>query len=89
MLQGIRFCIALDIPMTDSLIEGIIKRGTSYNLSRIGNGIAYIGFNHSRYEDNSTKISLGYVLLNSYTIIHDIIITINLGYISCYGIDCF
>ena len=62
------------------------QRGTSYNLSRIGNEISYISFNQSRNEDNSTRISLVFVLLNFYTITHDIITPINLGSISCYGI---
>ena len=55
------------------------QRGTSYKLSRIGNGISYIGFNRSRNEDNSTRISLVHILLNFYTNTHDIII----GSISC------
>ena len=53
---------------------------------RIGNEISYIGFNRSRNEDNSTRLSLVYILLNFYTITHDIITPINLGSISCYGI---
>jgi len=62
------------------------QRGTSLNCQRIGNEISYIGFNRSRNEDNSTRLSLVYILLNFYTITHDIITQINLGSISCYGI---
>ena len=53
---------------------------------RIGNEISYISFDRSRNEDNSTRFSLVFILLNFYTITHDIITPINLGYISCYGI---
>ena len=62
------------------------QRGTSYKLSRIGNEISYIGFNRSRNEDNSTRLSLVYILLNFYTITHDLITQIILGSTSCYGI---
>ena len=64
---------------------GVRNEGLSINMSRIGNGISYIGFNRSRYEDNSTRLSLVRILLNFYTITHDLLTQINLGLISCDG----
>ena len=48
------------------LLRELSKRGTSYNLSRIGNGISYIGFNLRglRIINKDLSSSNIYILIN-------------------------
>ena len=50
------------------------ENGGSLNIVRIGNGISYIGFNRTRYEDNQQGVVFLGIMLNIYTNSHNLII---------------